>query len=240
MVRRRTLSTHGDPMSELAFVRPVDAVSVADRVANELRSAIISGRLQPEQEFSLRQIASELGVSFIPVREALRSLEAEGLLITHRGRSATVAPMSADEVTSMFRLRRLIEPELAELAATRHQLADLDRLEHSLAYCNESSTWRREHPELLCTIHVELLRPSMTSWDSKQLEPLVWATGRYLCLGFEPAKDPARRRWLKYYTGERALLEALRAGRPDEARVASRDHLDAAEDVARCSVTGTT
>jgi DNA-binding GntR family transcriptional regulator len=82
-------------MSESPFVRPVEAVSVADRVTSEIRHAILAGRLRPGQEFSLRHIAGQLGVSFIPVREALRSLEAEGLLITRRGRSAGSAAASS-------------------------------------------------------------------------------------------------------------------------------------------------
>lgn len=56
------------------IVRPIEARSVASQVTSELRRAILSGSLAPGQEFSLREIASLLDVSFIPVREALRSL----------------------------------------------------------------------------------------------------------------------------------------------------------------------
>src|SRR4051812_6948773 len=116
-------------MPEPAFVHPVEAVSVADRVTSEIRRAILSGRVRPGQEFSLRQIAAQLGVSFIPVREALRSLEAEGLLVTRRGRSATVAPLDPSDLEAVCQLRLRIEPELAKQACQLHSDTALDQLE---------------------------------------------------------------------------------------------------------------
>jgi DNA-binding FadR family transcriptional regulator len=71
---------------------------VAEQVTVELRRSILSGALAPGQEFSLREIADMLQVSFIPVREALRSLEGEGLVVTRPGRSALVAPLDLDEL----------------------------------------------------------------------------------------------------------------------------------------------
>src|SRR5208282_889332 len=74
------------------FVRTLEPTSVVDQVSGEIRRSILSGALRPGQQFSLREIASQLGVSFIPVREALRQLEAQGLVVTRPGRSASVAP----------------------------------------------------------------------------------------------------------------------------------------------------
>src|SRR6266496_2468178 len=90
----RTGSGVTRPESQAPFVRPVDTASVADRVVHEIRRSILTGALQPGQQFSLREIAGQLGVSFIPVREALQQLEAQGLVVTRPGRSATVAPLS--------------------------------------------------------------------------------------------------------------------------------------------------
>ena len=62
--------------SRAPYVRPVEIASVVDRVVREIRRSILTGALQPGQQFSLREIAGQLGVSFIPVREALQQLEA--------------------------------------------------------------------------------------------------------------------------------------------------------------------
>jgi DNA-binding GntR family transcriptional regulator len=82
----RTGTTAGTGTSGPA-VRPIESRSVAEQVTVELRRSILSGALAPGQEFSLREIADLLQVSFIPVREALRSLEGEGLVVTRPGRS---------------------------------------------------------------------------------------------------------------------------------------------------------
>jgi DNA-binding GntR family transcriptional regulator len=58
-------------LSKSNSVRSIDVVSVVDQVTAEIRRSIYSGDLHPGQEFSLRQIAEQLGVSLIPVRESL-------------------------------------------------------------------------------------------------------------------------------------------------------------------------
>ena len=64
--------------SSVAAVRPIESRSVVEQVMLELRRSILSGALAPGRELSLRELAEMLGVSIIPVREALRSLEGEG------------------------------------------------------------------------------------------------------------------------------------------------------------------
>ncbi|MBO0873558.1 MAG: GntR family transcriptional regulator [Pseudonocardia sp.] len=167
-------------MTQSAFVHPVEAVSVADRVTSEIRRAILSGRLQPGQEFSLRQIAGQLGVSFIPVREALRSLEAEGLLVTRRGRSATVPPLDPAELHSICKLRRRIEPELAALSCSMLSDAELDALDVRLAHCAEPTDRPDDSFDECHAVYFELLRPAATSWDVRVLQMLCHALERYI------------------------------------------------------------
>jgi DNA-binding GntR family transcriptional regulator len=94
-------------------VRPVQAASVVDQVIKEIRRSILAGALRPGQEFSSRGIADGLGVSFIPVREALRRLEGQGLVVTQRGKSACVVPLTHQDLHGIYRLRHQIEPEIA-------------------------------------------------------------------------------------------------------------------------------
>ena len=95
----------------------------------ELRRSILSGALAPGRELSLRELAEMLQVSIIPVREALRSLESEGLVVTRPGRSARVAPLDLDELQGLYRLRRRLEPEIAQRSCRLLSDAELDRLE---------------------------------------------------------------------------------------------------------------
>jgi DNA-binding GntR family transcriptional regulator len=102
---------------------------VADQVMTELRRSILSGALAPGREFSLRELAEMLQVSIIPVREALRSLENQGLVQMRPGRSAVVAPLDLDELQSIYRLRRRLEPEIAQRSCRLLSAAELDRLQ---------------------------------------------------------------------------------------------------------------
>lgn len=203
-------------MRELKFVDTVEAASAADRVADELRASILSSRLKAGQEFSLRQVANKLGVSFIPVREALRTLEAEGLLITRRGRSASVIPLSHEELDSAFRLRKQIEPELAGIAATLHSPEDLDKLESLLVVCKDPTTSPDLHATAHIDFHLGLLRPAATSMDKRVLTSLIRATSRYARLVMEPLGSPPEQH-LAEGPIHRKLLEAFRSRDPKAA-----------------------
>ncbi|MCB8819163.1 GntR family transcriptional regulator [Microvirga rosea] len=91
--------------------------TISAAVAEELRRRIIDGDFQAG--FQLRQdaLATEFGVSRIPVREALMQLEAEGLVKIHPHRGAIVSELSSEEVEELFELRALLEPRLLKASA---------------------------------------------------------------------------------------------------------------------------
>jgi DNA-binding GntR family transcriptional regulator len=99
--------------------------SVAAVAAEAIRRRILSGELG--EGINLRQdaLADELGTSRVPVREALRQLEAEGLvtLLPHRG--AVVSPLCLDEISEIFDLRARLEPDLLAHAMPRMRPNDL-------------------------------------------------------------------------------------------------------------------
>ncbi|WP_316859660.1 GntR family transcriptional regulator [uncultured Cohaesibacter sp.] len=78
-------------------------------VADELRRRILNGQIQEGEQVRQEAVASELGVSRIPVREALRLLEAEGLitLISHKG--AEVTRLEPSEIEELFEIRTMME-----------------------------------------------------------------------------------------------------------------------------------
>jgi DNA-binding GntR family transcriptional regulator len=177
------------------FVRPVASKSVVDEVTEEIARSIRSGSLRPGQEFSLREIAGQLGVSFIPVREALRRLEGQGLLVTRRNRSAIVAPLDADDLHAIYRLRRQIEPDLAAAACRTLADADYAQLETFLDMFADESLGIDDIYDAHHFFHIELLRPAASSWDLRILETLWRAAERYVRFAFgrlDP--DPAEHR----------------------------------------------
>ena len=80
------------------------------RVAAYLREAILSGQLKPGDRIRQEDIAERLGASRLPVREALRMLEAEGLTEHEARKGARVPRLSPHEVDVVYRMRERLEP----------------------------------------------------------------------------------------------------------------------------------
>ena len=102
-------------------------------VLDALRAQIVSGVLEPGTRLVEDQIARDLGVSRNPVREALRGLEAEGLVEMSPRRGAVVAVVSETDAEFIFEVREELESFAARLAARRAQRPDVARLRQLLA-----------------------------------------------------------------------------------------------------------
>lgn len=217
-------------------VRPVVQTSAVDQVTTEIRRSILSGDLRPGQQFSLREIAANLGVSFIPVREALRRLEGQGLVTTERGKSATVTPLSNEDLHGIYRLRRQLEPEIASRSSQLISEAELDCLDDVVKRMfADKSLGIDDIYEAHHSFHLELLRPAATAWDLRTLESLWHAAERYIRLAFsgldsEPGE--AGRRMHVHHD----LVDIFRRGNRKEVRAAVLHHLDENEKMAQTAL----
>jgi DNA-binding GntR family transcriptional regulator len=103
--------------------------SLAEHVVQILRDDILAGRLAPGERLTESTIMARTGVSRTPVREGLRNLEAEGLVVSPRGRSSYITyRLSPDEAELVYGCRLVLEPYLTRLAAERITEAELDAL----------------------------------------------------------------------------------------------------------------
>jgi DNA-binding GntR family transcriptional regulator len=104
----------------------------ASVAATELiREAIIDGRLEPGRRLKEEEVASELGISRTPVREALLILQAQGLVELTPNRGASVRSYETAEIEDMYQLRALLEGYAARRAAVRMKRRDIARLRQS-------------------------------------------------------------------------------------------------------------
>lgn len=99
-----------------------------ERVYGELRRALMAGVFEPGQKITVASTSSALGVSAMPVREALRRLSAEGALEMRPNRSVRVPRLTRDEVLRVRELRELVEGHATMLAATRVTDAEIGSL----------------------------------------------------------------------------------------------------------------
>jgi DNA-binding GntR family transcriptional regulator len=125
-VRAAAQSAHRSRLGELRIV-PIQRQTLTSMTLDALRERILHG-VYPEGD-PLRQdaIAEELGVSRIPVREALRQLEAEGLVTFNPHRGAVVSTLSLQEIEELFELRAIIEVELLRRAMSNISAEDVAR-----------------------------------------------------------------------------------------------------------------
>lgn len=102
--------------------------TTADRVADELRTAIVGGVYEDGAELNQVDLARDFGVSRVPIREALRQLQAEGLISSESYMRAVVVGHTLERVVEILELRMLLETYLLTRAAPRITPAELDEL----------------------------------------------------------------------------------------------------------------
>ena len=90
----------------------VSAVQTKDYIVSAIRSEILAGNMRPGEELTQELIAEQLGVSRMPVREALQSLAQEGLIVRLPNRHMQVAAMEEKQVRDTFRMAAAMETEI--------------------------------------------------------------------------------------------------------------------------------
>jgi DNA-binding GntR family transcriptional regulator len=116
--------------------------SLSARVASELRRGILTGRHRPGERLIEDRLSEEMGVSRMPIREALRTLAAEGLVEIQPRRGASVAEISVDAARDLVEVRATLEGLNARLAARHHEPGIMDELRNVLEQGNAAARSR--------------------------------------------------------------------------------------------------
>jgi DNA-binding GntR family transcriptional regulator len=218
-------------------VRPIETRSLSEQVTNEIRRSILAGALPPGQSLSLRRLADQLDVSFIPVRDALRVLEGEGLVVNPAGRSASVAPLDLEEFHAIYRVRRLLEPDLARRSVSQLEEAELDRLYQAAAEFGGAERSMDDIYDDHRAFHLALLAPAASAWDIRILMMSERASERYVRIGFglldpDPTEHDRRR------DAHQLLIDEFRKRAPQVAARALDEHLAHNEELAHNALSG--
>lgn len=211
-----------------APVRPIAHLSLVDRVTDELHRAILNGDIQPGAAVSIVELCEQFDVSHIPVREALRRLESEGLVSLRPGRSALVASLSPEDLASIYQLRKIIEGDLT-LRAMQNMTEE--RIEQAQIALDEYADVEREPAALAAAhhaFHSAMLDDVTGPVDRRVLEILWHSADRYLHLlmdNLDRAPETTEARIAEH----RALLDLARAGKAQELHDAWIAHLESSE-----------
>jgi DNA-binding GntR family transcriptional regulator len=195
-----------------------------DTIAAALRADILSGETKPGTLLRQEDLAARFAMSRIPVRDALRLLEAEGLVTIATNRGAQVIQLSVDEVAEIYHLRILLECNCLSLAMARMNEADLDRIDR-IRQRAEIDAATPEWNEGDWSFHEALYRPSGHGRQIEMIRGLRTTSDLYAAA--HEALPKQRRRWL---ADHRAIIAACRARRTDDAVAALTAHLSAARD----------
>ncbi|WP_327049106.1 GntR family transcriptional regulator [Microbispora sp. NBC_01189] len=162
----------------------INSASLVEAAAAHLRGAILSGDLQPGEPVRVRDLQQGLGVSHIPIREAIRQLEGEGLIVVRARHTPVVAGVNLDDLAAIYELRRMIELPTVRLARERGSRASIARVEEAFsafeAVAGDPS--RPEYWERHSDFHWALVEPGANTWTRRVLEPLWTAAERYVRL----------------------------------------------------------
>jgi DNA-binding GntR family transcriptional regulator len=184
--------------------------TIAARIGRILAERIISGTLQPGTRLGQDRIADEFGASHVPVREAFRRLEAQGLAVSEPRRGVRVAAFNMDEVKEVAEMRAALEVLALRRAAQHLTKAILDRAEEAIAAGDKAGdvrAWEKANR----AFHGLILAPCGMPRLLKAIDDLHAASARFLVSGWRAEWDAPTDR------DHRAILAALRAGAVDAA-----------------------
>lgn len=196
--------------------------SFADLAWQELRDEILSGKLAPGTPLLLKETAEQLGMSIMPVREAIRRLHHEGFLDQEPQRGATVSPVSLEDLEDLYDTRIALEVPAVRKACdhiTREDYESLTKILNRFVDAYDAGNVR-EGRDLHREFHLGLYRVSGSRWLMKLIPPLLDHSERYRGLSLKNRGTLEDRR-----QEHQVFLDACMRGKKDEAGELLAAHL---------------
>ncbi|GMQ94441.1 MAG: GntR family transcriptional regulator [Acidimicrobiia bacterium] len=198
----------------------LDRPSLQEVVSLQIREAILSGQLLPGERLIEDRLAHQLGVSRNPVREAILTLAATGLVTVSPRRGASVARVSAAEAAQLFEVRVVLDGLAARLAARNHDPVAIDEMKAEILHQrNAELGLPAGHDEEITVnrFHVLVGRASGNPYLLATIEPLGDKT-RLVLATVVNQSEPS---WEEHA----AILDAIVAGDEDRADELARLHM---------------
>ncbi len=192
--------------------------TIANRISRVLADRIIAGTLEPGAKLKQDRIAAEFGTSHVPVREAFRRLEAQGLAVSEARRGVRVATFSAAEVEEVARMRSVLEGLALRHAAPHLTSHILDQAE-AVARTGDNAVDFNQQEEANRQFHRLLLAPCNMPRLLAEIDDLHMIGSRFMYIadraGWTPRVD----------LDHHAILRHLRMGNVNDAVHALERHV---------------
>ena len=191
--------------------------TLAARIGNTLAERIISGAIAAGARLRQDHIAEEFGASHVPVREAFRRLEAQGLVVSEPRRGVRVAGFTLNDVREVAEMRAALEVLALRNAAPHLTKAILDQAEEANVACDKArnvEAWEEANR----AFHRLIIAPCAMPRLLKSIDDLHTASARFLFSGWRAEWEAPTDR------AHSAILAALRAGQIDTAAAVLARH----------------
>lgn len=199
----------------------------AQEVINKLRKAIASGKLKPGTRLIESQMAKEMGISRFPIREALRALEREGLVVIQPFKGAHVSEVSQQEILELYSLRRVLEEFAIRLlmqGVDQKKIAALEKIITAMRQAADDNDPARVVAEDL-RFHRKICE---LSGHRKLLN--MWRTLDKQIRTYLAMENPLYSRLHDYIATHDPILQSIKAGRVEDAVAQVADHLNQVPD----------
>lgn len=201
--------------------------ATTDAVTDALREAILDGALPPSRWLREDELAKELSVSRTPVREALRRLSDERLIVRTAHRGSLVAPMTFDEILAVYLVREVLEGLAAQIAARRRPPGLVEGL--SRVHREMSERTGGADVGVLVRLNLEFHRLLREASGNPYLERFLTQVEHSVRrFGRSTYDIPGRAE--EVLAEHRAILDAIAAGDADAARDKATEHMRRARD----------
>jgi DNA-binding GntR family transcriptional regulator len=201
---------------------------LADVVFSKLRDAIIDDRLKAGQWLRQEALAQELGVSQMPVREALKRLVAEGLAVRIPYKGVKVVEFSSEDIVDILTVRLALECLAVRLAAPLITAEELDALRDNLSEAEKltGQDQMSRRRQLNTEFHLAVCRASGRRYLMRQIETLWgWFPSVMLYEGLRRQEESLAIRLEREKEEHQAILSALESRDADRAEEEIRRHI---------------
>lgn len=196
------------------------ATTLPGRLFSELETAIINGALQPGQRLHADDLAQHFGVSRIPIREALSSLDAAGWVDITPRHGVHVRQRDPQELRELFEFRADIEALVARWAASRRTDADLDAIAEAVALSH--ATARKGDDEKLLDVSRDFYDALRTAAHNSVLAATSAALEKRARFYFSTVAHELSDEWLHVHE---AILDYVRDKDADRAATLAAEHI---------------
>jgi DNA-binding GntR family transcriptional regulator len=194
-------------------------MSATDHVLDAVRTSILTGRLPAGETLRQEDLAERLGVSRMPVREAIKRLDAEGLVEVLPSRRVRVAGLSRAEIEDIYDMRAALEPLAVRLAVPRLTKAQLRDAAHALEAADDEDD-AETFGVRNAAFHLALMNPCERPRLLNEIASLLDLSDRYQRAAL---RDDAHNALVR--AEHAALLQAARDGDADEAARLTEAHV---------------